>query len=544
MGFVMTPPSFSVGRSSHGLNHEFSSLIPRQAYIPPEEDGGGAVTRTKEKKSLHPKIGDLVRYYDLDGGDRLGQQLVGKITFLTKTSSGFLAELTELEDVGDGFYAEYGSQKRMSKKTDRDLSLVSPIMASYVRSEQAFRVPLAPDGQIQTRQETYDLDDYEGPVYKVDTDVVKQDGINYGTLKFNLLKNAAITGLAGSFVVNIIKGTEDAVIYFMGALASVGYLFFLSVKTDTMASEDAKLGSNVSNLRFLMPVFVILGVALYNQSQGDLNPVKDTGNPFDTVTTEQFAVAVLGFLTYRVPLFIGQVRDAFKEDMVTEDAMMIPGSAGMALKLVTKEDAANKGTLGATGQPLVPVLLVSGPQFTGRSRLVQELLEQDDRLVVPKLLDRMQDGVTFERLEDRNEFLQMDPTGRFGLTKDSILQAASNENKDDGDNEECTKVVVVDADVGLVKQLQAISGIRLIGVWVGLNTVGEFEERLEKEMKAGNIEIPAEESKESVMRTKIREIVSEIEYGLGSGIFEFTILNEDGKRSLKELKEAAEYCFK
>ena len=172
-------------------------------------------------------------------------------------------------------------------------------------------------------------------------------------------------------------------------------------------------------------------------------------------------------------------------------------------------------------------------------------------MVAPKLLDRMQDGVTFERLEDRDEFLQIDPTGRFGLTKDSILQATNNKNigsndmdDDNNNNNNDNVVVVVDADVGLAKQLQSLSGARLVGVWVGLNTVKDFEERLEKEMEDGRIIIPEDETKEGVMRTKIREIVNEIEYGLGSGIFEFTILNQDTNQSLKELKEAAEYCFK
>ena len=41
-----------------------------------------------------------------------------------------------------------------------------------------------------------------------------------------------------------------------------------------------------------------------------------------------------------------------------------------------------------------------------------------------------------------------------------------------------------------------------------------------------------------------REIVQEIEFGISSGIFEFTILNEDEETSLKQLSEAASYSFK
>jgi hypothetical protein len=84
--------------------------------------------------------------------------------------------------------------------------------------------------------------------------------------------------------------------------------------------------------------------------------------------------------------------------------------------------------------------------------------------VAPKLVDRLEDGVTFERLESQSELLMDD--GRFGLTKDAILTAAADQ-----------QAVVVDADVNFAQKLvQGLAGARLIGVWVGLNSVGEFEE--------------------------------------------------------------------
>jgi hypothetical protein len=92
-------------------------------------------------------------------------------------------------------------------------------------------------------------------------------------------------------------------------------------------------------------------------------------------------------------------------------------------------------------------------------------------------VDKNQDGVTFERLMNRDEFLEVDPTGWFGLT---ILQAAVNAAKDgDNGNGMTSKVAVVDANVSLPKTSQFLSGARLIGVWVaGLNSVSEFDERL------------------------------------------------------------------
>eukprot|EP00980_Cylindrotheca_fusiformis_P027362 scaffold20169_cov95-Cylindrotheca_fusiformis.AAC.1 len=142
-----------------------------------------------------------------------------------------------------------------------------------------------------------------------------------GRSNFNLLKkNAAITGLAGAAITNLMYGPADILgaifILLLGAVChSVAcYLFFLlSIKkTDTLLA-------NCSSCPVLV---VIVGVALYYYNQGrgdDLNPLNkgydnNNNNMFDTVTTEPFGAAILGFLTYRLPLFVGQVVDAFKED--------------------------------------------------------------------------------------------------------------------------------------------------------------------------------------------------------------------------------------
>ena len=192
------------------------------------------------------------------------------------------------------------------------------------------------------------------------------------------------------------------------------------------------------------------------------------------------------------------------------------------------------------------MLLVSGPQATGRDELVEQLLQSDNRLVRPILVDRLTDGVTFERLDSRGEFLQLDPDERFGWTKDGILNAAAQASSREEDTTAPSKVVVVNADVNLARKIQdSLSGARLIGVWVGLDSVQEFERRIADQIDQGEIVvIEEEETRDTAIRARIKEIVQEIDYGLSSGIFEFTILNQDPAKSLKELKEAASYCFK
>jgi len=494
-------------------------------------------TPAPKKNLLYPKAGDIVRFYEMDGGRADGQVKVGKISFiqkqLGKEENKWLVELTELDNVGDGYYAEYPSRQRSKRKSLRPLEEVAPIAASFVRSENAFKIPRTMDEQPAVRAERYDVKGYEGPFSgdsAIDKTVIEADGELYNALKGELIRNAALVGLVGTLITNLIKGGQDAIIYGAGALAGVGYLFFLSIKTDTIGSENQKIGANVSNLRFVLPVLVVTGVALYNKSLGDASPTAGSTNPFETITPEQYAAAVIGFLTYRLPLVAGQIKDALKDES-SDDNLVLPGSAGLAIKALTqKQGSGTKSDLDS----MTPVLLVSGPRAAGRTELVRRLIEEGNgRFVEPTPVDAVSNGATFDRLESRGEFIQVDPSGRYGVTKEGILNAGIPEES----------VVVVDADVDLAKRLTKVSGARLIGVWVGLDSTEKFETRLRQQLESGEIEIPTDDTEESVIRAKIREVVKDIEYGIASGIFEFTILNDNPEESIKELKAAAEYCF-
>jgi guanylate kinase len=259
------------------------------------------------------------------------------------------------------------------------------------------------------------------------------------------------------------------------------------------------------------------------------------------VTPEQFGAAMAGFLTYRVPLFVSQLSPVISESATD----MIPGSAGMAVRLAqdAKKRGVNMSLLedSSAADGLTTVFLVSGPEATGKTTLVNKLLESDSRFVRPALVDKISDGVKFERLQQRGEFLEVDQSGRYGLSKQGVLDAA--DQSSDSENGE-KKVVVVDADVELAKKMVNLSGARLVGVWIGLDDLEKFESRLKMKISSGLVPIPEDETEETVLRTKIRQVVKDIEFGVVSGVFEFTILNEDVDDSFKQLKDAASYCFK
>mmetsp|Transcript_18561 Transcript_18561/g.27388 ORF Transcript_18561/g.27388 Transcript_18561/m.27388 type:complete len:609 (-) Transcript_18561:300-2126(-) len=564
---VQTATKSTHGRNENKWSNNHQSMTRLySSYTPPEN-----IQYTSKREAPYPKIGDLVRFYDVDGGKADGQVLVGKISLIqkvlksekdTSTNDEWLVEITELEDVGDGYYADYPSRKRKSKRTLRNLQYIAPLAASFVRAEDAYKVPrdmsVSPPVPKPSHP-SYKIEGYEGPRSEpINEDVVMEDFEKYGQLKVELIKNAAIAGLAGTVITELAKGLEDAIIYAAGAAAGVGYLYFLSIKTDTVGGNDAKMGSNISNVRFVLPVLVLVAIALRNASLGDANPVvvqqgASAAGFMTTVSKEQFGAAMLGFLTYRLPLFLSQLSPVIKESA----GGLLPGSAGVAMQMAqkAKEKSAAAASASPTpfGENLVPVLLICGPPGTGKTSLITKLIQEDkeQRFVLPKLVDRVADGASFERLENRGEFLQLDSSGRLGLTKEAILNAApstttaSTAEDDDASSSTTKQVVVVDANVDLAKKLvSSLSGARLVGVWIGLDSLDKFESRLNIQLESGDLVIPADETKESFMRAKIREIVQDIEYGVVSGIFEFTILNDEFDESLSKLKNAAEYCFK
>lgn len=312
-----------------------------------------------------------------------------------------------------------------------------------------------------------------------------------------------------------------------------------AIQTDTLGSPSAKFGKSISNVRFTLPFLVLVGISMRNKLMGVDTIALSSDNYFSSVSSEQFAAAVLGFLTYRIPLFLRQLLPLVFDSAGT----LLPGSAGVALQLLqgSKEREKGEDDSPTTMPPLFeeqlkPVLLVCGPRATGKTTLVKKLVEEGGgKFVEPRWSDRVKEGPSFELMEERGQILVLDESTRYGLSKANILDATDLQKG---------QVAVVDASVDLARKIATLLEVRVIGVWVGLDSLEKFKARLEAQVESGELKIPSDESRDSFLRAKIREVIKDIEYGVISGLFEFTLLNDDVDQSLRELKAAAEYCFK
>jgi hypothetical protein len=174
-------------------------VVTLSGYTRPENSDANERQKQSEQRRVppYPKIGDIVRYYDLDGGQLKGQVLVGKIVYISPKQKKenaeekeWVVDLCELDYIGSGYYAEYSSRTASKKRTARDLREVAPILAaSYVRSEDAYKVPLTSDSNNKevprVSFEKYKLEGYEGPKTNliISDQILQSDFKRYEELK-------------------------------------------------------------------------------------------------------------------------------------------------------------------------------------------------------------------------------------------------------------------------------------------------------------------------------------------------------------------------
>jgi guanylate kinase len=512
-----------------------------------------------------PRIGDVVAY----PGKWKGEDALGEIRNIQYIESRrqWLADVLPLKSVGDGQYQR--SRGGMRATAPEDVSILRPVRAFYVRSSDAFKVlTKANTGEIALRAEAYDLEDFALPVKTIDPVVAQKTLEEYEALKKRLLLDTMIFGALGMVGAGLAAGWQEGLVYGLGALSAGGYVLLLERNADALGAQAGGgfMKKVANNSRFALPVLLAVSLAAANRA---LNPEEQVCLPrpsvrldsfvrapssslaltfpalqlqlFRLVPKEQFAAAMAGFmLSYRVPLFYREVLQNLKTEDVAD---MIPGSLAKGVNLIRggklKDEA---GTAAVSSNVLAPVVVVSGPSAlnVGTSALVRAVMAEDDRLVAPVWVtsrpkrENEVDGVDaifldparVELIQKRGEFLTSyeEPSGDVtGLRAEELKEPASR-----------GKIIIVDADRSMTEALLKASGIALIGVWVSMDSIEQVEARVRSV-----IEQEGGEASEMDVRSRVRRVVDDIEFGVTSGVYEFTVI-EDGRNPQEALPKMME----
>ena len=419
-------------------------------------------------------------------------------------------EVASFEDGREGYYREASWKK--SRKTvfiPLNAEAVRPVATTFVRDTSSYKVPIDANGEIIVRGR-YNLADYEGPESPlVDVDVVKVDGENYRDLKWGIIKEGFALGFGASGLVWVLGGGEMGKLVAEGVVGGGVYMSLLGREVDLVGKEVPKnegidriwndvLGKNFNKIRFIIPLLLLLSVSSGNFVGGGLGNGADEANFLSSVTKAQFASVLGGFAIWRLPVLRRGLVLGFGQDETDTDTDTDADADA---------DTTGKGKSGFDQLDFTrTVLVLSGPTGSGKTSVM--------------------DGF-FSHIESENTDSQFLRCSSWSQVKKAV-EADGNE------------IVVVEANTEEVELMRNSLDrkTRIVGVWISLNDIDKFLSRWVQ--RDENVLAPSDADKEKFGKY----IVEQISYGITSGIFEFTILNDDIDESVQQLVRASKYCLK
>ncbi|GMI39570.1 hypothetical protein TrCOL_g5027 [Triparma columacea] len=517
--------------------------VSSSSSSPSPDDGlppSSSTTSSSSSSSnpLYLRQSDIVSYYTLDGGSPTGKINVGVAVtaFLAGPNTAtWMVEVRPLEDYSEeskpGYYRELTRRNR-GRNEVVDMKDLRKEVGSYVRAVDAFKVAVDRDGLPLGLKEdrVYDQEGFEGIVRPksnivIDEAVNEEDGRKYKDLKNRILLDALALGGTAALAVGVVD-RELASDYLLGLASGIIYVGLLSISTDTMGGPSATPGDalgmlrkNLPPLRLLAPALALGVVAVDNYVKG--NPLIQPGNLLHTVTPSQFAATMGGFVTYRLPIVFREVGGAIGEELGIEGASLLPGSVGVAVEIGREgirgmggEGMGEEG-MGGEGKKENVVVVVSGARGYVDPLMVSDAVvaSSSSTVFLPPLVSPGDPGY------EEGGVVGVQGGGRGWRREDM--------------EREGVKVVVADVE-GVESLRRSFDGV-MVGVWCSDTTLDKIRDRVKANCERRGEEPPGDET-----------LVADIEYGIVSGVFEFTILGEgegEGRGGVEELGKALEYAI-
>lgn len=489
-----------------------------------------------------PKEGDIV----LLPGKWKNENILGRIRYMRLSDNQLMVEVIPLKEGKS--YAVY-TIDRNEKSYTENVDKLKPVRAFFLRSENGYKIAYRKNTtDIILRAPSYRVVDenFNLPIKEVSVKILEEDLKKYNELKNRMVINTLKFGAVGSVFTLLAFGYDAAFNYVLGDIFAAFYLILLGKKVDGIGAgftanpsivTRSKLDEILAKGRFLVPLLLVTVIAAKNTLIDDR-----INTQFNTMSKEQFLAAMAGFLTYRVSLLSTEVG-------VSSDDLMsfAPGSFAEGLR---QSKAFNKDKNGgkddSTSIPLKTVVLVTGPYAAGRSLITSSLISKDNTNVKQlKLLTtdipawqkspekyelistedyemlRKQNSLIYDGLE--RKILSSPIT--VGLTMAGLEGAIVSSS---------SSSLVIDGPPPLLEALSKIPSLRLINIWISLQTKEQFiekastivqEEAFKLAQKTGDKASVAAKSATEVS-TLVNEAAGDITFYMQKApLFEYTLLN-------------------
>ena len=557
---MMNAPLF-VSSFRVGIAGRRAPFVPLRMTAASGDDFSSKVKASRQQQS-YPKGGDLVGWYDIDGGNPKGEVLVGKIiSCIAKPSSSpdeqtdWTLEIDLMDDYSTeakpGYYKSksYSNFDKRKDRVYRDILDVYPLVYSYIRPVDSFKVPVdesgVPTNMIEAAR--YTKEGFEGiksssaTSSPSDESVVTEDLKVYNDLKLRLLFDTFSLGAVVGLLIRVFGSVENSNNYVLGIFSSLAYLYLLTLKTDSITTGDEEsFPSKLSNFRLGAFALPFIFVSLNNVLGGSDVVIKDALN---TITPYQYFYIILGLLTYRIPMILRDIVPVVRDDIGFE---LNAGSLGIANEIIAKKqdefDTSRSQSSGAssskTGSTLV---LVSGARGFIKEGLVEAIIDKDFKGAVENVDIIPYDSPSYAQMLQNDELIQYKSSG--GITRKSL---------------ESKGVKVIQCDVDFVQTVLKSVDARVIGVWVSGESMDYIKDQIINNYENGDMPVKSSNTKDEadLLQTAtttssdgvvdMEGVKQDIEYALVSGVFEFTALmdggegDELGKGVRQAVKEAFE----
>lgn len=532
-----------------------------------------------------PRVGDVVSYE----GKWQDESSLGRIRDLqlrndTDGNQQWFADVIPLkEGKSEAVYVI----DRDGKSTFEELIKLKPVRSFFVRAENGYRIAFRSNSttEVVMRAPKYRSvsSDFTLPKVAVNQEVRANDLAEYAQLKARLLKNTLLFGAVGAVGTSGAFGMDVGVPYMLGVVAGATYLFLLGKKTDSVGSNmvqgqetpapevgttnmSSKLESYIVDGRLLTAVLLM---AVLTKARPLLGGADFNAAQFRVITRGEYLGAVGGFLTYMVALIVTEVGGELRAEDVLS---ILPGSIAEGFRQAKKAQGGEEED--NAPPPPVPVVFVTGPRAAGRADIVTELLRRDTEsasgsargpsggggdgtVTRPPPLRRVRYLTTSQAMaaaapsmytfasEAEIDALRSENALLYEGTVEPILGEAfpiflplddivSEYGRNAARGDTPAPVQVLEGNPALLDALSKVPELRLINVWVSLQTKEQFMEKATDIVKAelGSARVKASEKDVIVKNSAaqvgllVNEAARDITFYMGKApLFEYTLLN-------------------
>lgn len=516
--------------NSHGISSVFTTLRRRVPVCPSCQNSNWRIKTIVQAKSSQPSTqdapqreidprgfvvprpGDIVLY----PGRWRDEEKVGLVDGVryVEYRSSYNVDVLEMNDIGGGLYAVQGGLRGKSKRWFDVGDVRVAAGATYNSQLDAYRVENVKTGYKEVVE---------------DEEARERALAEYEELKQKMLAEAAFAACGGAALAYLFLGSQISSAFGIGGVAGFGYLLILQRSVDNLG----KVPSAFFLFRYAMPAlpFLLLSLKTARIYHGFHGPI----NILNAIPRQEAVAAILGFLTYKVPVLRRTGSEVLKSLATVERGGTMGMAANIAVTAARTFSPSGSSPDHLTSPQKKTILVFAGPSGVGKSTLINRLMDSYPSGLAFSVSHTTRDpregevdGVDYNFIS-KEEF-------ESKIASDDFIEYAQVHEYYYGTSYQAVEDIaaqgslcVLDVDVQGVESLRrrALSlNWDLKFIWVAPPSLDALRERL----------MQRHSETESSLKLRLEDAQKEMEYAATHNVFDLTLINDNIDSAYRELK--------